>query len=161
MRRPLDRILVITQDSSMAIHCHAVLRRADLRDTPYTILPSFDPTAVQTRENYLVLLDADSLPAVIDDVSAGKRRPNCIFAILSNRVTPMLVGAALAAGVRGVLSTSLSIEDASIALDQIVSGVCAYRFDVAAQRDGAATGNEVFSCTPLTASAETRWPAAR
>ena len=128
MKARLERILLATERPLLIAGAREVLRYAALDAELSIIFPGALAHSVRPAETSLVILDGDgevSWDAVKDVRSAAA---NSRFVVWSSCITPQLICAAVGAGMHGVLSTSLPLDEAAEALVQIAGGECQFRY---------------------------------
>jgi hypothetical protein len=122
-----------------------VLRQAGFAAEPVMLNPDTAYAHLTGKEPCLVFLDAEcaSTPETLDDVICGA--PGSRFVLAGSEITPDMLLLAVEAGVHGVLSTRLPIEEAAQRVTRIWDGERQYRFDSAPAAP---------SVTPLAAGAD-------
>jgi len=97
-----------------------------------------DPQVVDPRElarllvpgeNYLVLLDGQSLPSHDELTALCQSAPTSCFVVWAGRPTAEVLQAAMECGLHGLLSTRLPLDEAAHILRRICKGERLFRFD--------------------------------
>jgi DNA-binding NarL/FixJ family response regulator len=113
-----------------------VLRHAGLGTEPAMIAPPKLLEALRQEKACLVIVDVRGLTSLagLDEIRAAA--PESRIVLCGSSVTPEMLQAAMQAGIHGVISTQLPLEEAALAITQICNGEWAFRFESQTPRAG-------------------------
>ena len=123
-----ERIILVTEQPLLILNFRELLQAVGLDCSNVVLSPEDLPQDLRVDQNCLVMIDSDC--EVGWEALAGLRHemPLSRFVIWCSRVTPQVVQKAMDAGMDGLLSTRLRLEDAAQALGQICQGERQFRF---------------------------------
>jgi DNA-binding NarL/FixJ family response regulator len=111
-----------------------LLRHAGLTSDLSVVMPEALNGNLGPDETSLVLLEGQFQNSWETIVEARRRALRSRFVLLGVDITPQLIHAALEAGLHGVLSTTLPLEESAQGLVQICRGERQFRFGSPARR---------------------------
>jgi DNA-binding NarL/FixJ family response regulator len=128
MNPGIDRIVFATDRPLLVVGFREVLRRAGLDAEPWILEPTALTDSLRPEENWLVMLDGESLLPweAIDE--ARRRAPASRFVICCGSIAPELVLAAIEHELDGIISTRIPVPEATDALARICNGERQFRF---------------------------------
>jgi DNA-binding NarL/FixJ family response regulator len=106
-----------------------ILRRIGIETEPLTASGLRLLDAIMANQGSLVLLDADCPLSLVSFGQLLEAAPDSLFVVCSKRITPELLWAAFEAGIHGVLSTRVDVDEAADALIRICHGERWFRFE--------------------------------
>jgi DNA-binding NarL/FixJ family response regulator len=131
----LDRkIFLVTERPPLVAGFLQLLHAAGWESAFSIVSPMELPQALAIQEPCLVMIDAEPSLEWQELVELRRNKPDSLFVLWSSRVTPDFALAAVEAGVHGLISTKLPLEDASRTLVQICRGERCFRFDAEMER---------------------------
>lgn len=129
MMLPFNNVMLVTRRPWLCGRVQEVLRRAGVDGEPVFVHDSQPLEALKQYQSCLVMIDANCVPSLYTLAQMAACAPESCFVLYTRRVTPDLLRVALEAGLHGVLSTGLPVDDAAQALTRICLGERLFRFD--------------------------------
>jgi DNA-binding NarL/FixJ family response regulator len=129
MRPAFQQIVMVTSLPLRMVRLQRVLRAAGFEARPQVMAPQQWCASPEAQSGCLVFIDVRSAPAWYVIQSAKLQAEHGRFVLCSSSVTPHQVRSAMEAGMDGVLSLKLPVEDAARALLQICRGERQFRFE--------------------------------
>jgi len=127
MKPQPDRIVFATERPLQIAALRQLLECSGLAADLSVVLPSCLEQNLTSMEECLVILDGEARQAW-DFIGRARRLGQSRFVLLMSEVTPGMVHIALSAGIHGVLSTGLPLEEVCQALRHIWGGQSQFRF---------------------------------
>jgi DNA-binding NarL/FixJ family response regulator len=134
MSGPQRKIFLVTECPPLVAGFLQLLHAAGWESAFSIVSPLELPQALAIQEPCLVVIDAEPSFDWQELVDLRRHKPDSLFVLWSSRVTPEFALAAVDAGVDGLISTKLPLEDASQTLLQICHGERCFRFDAEMER---------------------------
>ena len=134
MSGPERKIFLVTERPPLVAGFLQLLHAAGWESAFSIVSPVELPQALAIQEPCLVVIDSEPSFDWQELVDLRRHKPDSLFVLWSSRVTPEFALAAVDAGVDGLISTKLPLEDASQTLLQICHGERCFRFDAEMER---------------------------
>jgi DNA-binding NarL/FixJ family response regulator len=145
------KIFLVTERPPLVAGFLQLLDGAALGNEFAIVSPTELLQAFHVPESCLMVIDIEPGLEWEDLIEARRSHPDALFVLWCSRVTPELALAAVEAGVNGLLSTKLPLEEASQALVRICQGERYFRFEPDLQRRPAASSRS-YETAPFDAS---------
>ncbi len=123
-----SRVVFATEQPLLIAGLRELLRHAGLTSDLSVVMPEALNGNLGPDETCLVILEGQFQNSWETIVEARRRAVRSRFVLLGVDITPQLIHAALEAGLHGVLSTTLPLEESAQALVQICCGERQFRF---------------------------------
>jgi hypothetical protein len=145
-----DRIVFVTERPLQIASIRQLLECSGLLAELSVVLPSSLQTNLLPSEACLVVLDGDARQPW-EWIGRARRQGQSRFVLLMSDVTPGMIHIALSAGIHGVLSTGLPLEEVCVALRHIWQGESQFRFGGAHSEDAPGEEQVTYRVTSGTA----------
>lgn len=123
------KILFITERPLMVVGFRELLYRAGMGPEHAILGPAELARGLRPEDESLIVIDADLAPNWETLVRLRQNTPRALFVLWSGQITPQFVQAAIEAGMDGLLSTRLPVDEAARTILQICQGERKFRFD--------------------------------
>jgi len=132
------RIIFATDQPLLVVGYRDVLRAAGFRAEPAMLQPKAAAESLRREDPCLVLLDSGYEVTPVSLAKAVHKSPGSRMILIGAEIKPEGLLFAVQAGLHGVLSTRLPVDEAAQAIKQIWRGERLFRFDCPANRAGTA-----------------------
>lgn len=122
------KIVFATEQPILVRGFREVLRRAGLGMEPVMVRPDNLFESIAGGEPCLVFIDGQRALSRVDLSGLRMCAPKSRFVVCSSTITPEMLEAAVRAGIHGVLSTHLPVDEAAQSVVQICAGESVLRF---------------------------------
>ena len=129
MNSPVKDIIFVTERPLMVVGFRELLHWAGLGAEHSIIGPAELQHSVDRNEASLIVIDSECRQGWGELAELRKYSPKSVLVLWCSRVTPQFVQAAMEAGLHGLLSTRIPVEEAATMLRQICQGERKFRFD--------------------------------
>src|SRR5438552_1552906 len=119
MIAPIERIIFATDRPMLVFGLREVLRRAGLVTEPAMIAPRKLLETLRREKPGLVLVDGRGLFSLAGLADIRAAAPDSRIVLCGSFISPEISQAAMLAGIHGVLSTQLPVEEAALAIVKI------------------------------------------
>jgi DNA-binding NarL/FixJ family response regulator len=123
------RVFLITERPMLIGGLREVLERAGMGEDHSVFRPGDLPAAMGRLASALVVIDGDSSFAWEGLAQLRQRSPDTLFVVWCGQVSPELARAACEAGVHGLISSRLPLDEVAETLLQICHGEQKFRFE--------------------------------
>jgi DNA-binding NarL/FixJ family response regulator len=123
------KILLVTERPPLIAGFFQLLHRAGLGNEFAIVSPTELALALTSQDTCLVVIDTEPWLDWEELIELRRSHADSLFVLWCSRITPELAWSAVDAGVNGLLSTKLPLEEASQALVQICRGERYFRFE--------------------------------